>query len=212
MSKIALIDYGAGNIQSVHNALEKINSDQNLGLEIIKTNSPSLIDEADYIILPGVGSFKACMQGIEAVPALKEALDRNVLTHKKPFMGICVGMQLLCDKGMEFGEYHGLGYIKGHVVPFDLDKSFKIPHMGWNKITKKSAHPLLHDIQDNDYLYFVHSYYMETDENNIALSCNYGHSFPALIIKDNIIGAQFHPEKSQNVGLTLLRNFVTWKI
>jgi len=212
MSKIALIDYGAGNIQSVYNALAKINSDHGLGLEVVKTNMPSVIDAADYIILPGVGSFKACMQGIEAVPKLKETLDNNVLNLKKPFLGICVGMQLLCDVGMEFGEYHGLGYIKGRVVPFALDDHFKIPHMGWNKIIKHVNHPVLNNIHNDDYLYFVHSYYMDTNRDNIAISCDYGHAFPALIIQDNIIGAQFHPEKSQDVGLTLLRNFVTWKI
>lgn len=212
MSKIALIDYGAGNIQSVSNALHKINTDYDLGLQIIQTNAPSEINAADYIILPGVGSFKACMQGIENVSGLKEALDDNVLRQKKPFLGICVGMQLLCEIGTEYGDYAGLSYVKGRVVPFELDERFKIPHMGWNKIAKHSDHPLLNDIQNEDYVYFVHSFYMETAKEHIALSCDYGHDFPAVIIKDNIIGAQFHPEKSQNVGLTLLRNFVTWKI
>ena len=212
ISKIALIDYGAGNIQSVYNALQKIKSDHDLSFDVIITHNPTDIESADKIILPGVGSYNACMKGILSHDGLKQALDKAVLQDKKPFLGICVGMQLLSDYGLEHGHHQGLGYISGHVAPFELPKDFKIPHVGWNIIHITCEHPLLEGVRDMDYVYFVHSYYMQLDKKYIALMGNYGHDFPAMIIKDNIVGIQFHPEKSQSVGLNLLRNFILWTI
>ena len=212
MTQIALIDYGAGNITSVYNALKKIITESHLDADIMITHDKNDIAFADKIILPGVGSFKACMNGILAQQGLKDALDGAVLQDKKPFLGICVGMQLLADYGEEFGISKGLGYLPASVKRFNPNITDKIPHMGWNKIIKRNNHPLLVDIHTGDYVYYVHSYFMETKPDYIYLSSLYGIDVTGLVIKDNIAGTQFHPEKSQKTGLTFLRNFITWMI
>lgn len=212
MKLLSLIDYGAGNIHSVFNALKRVIREESLEIVVNITNNPTDIENSDYIILPGVGSFKACMDGILACEGLKTALDKAVLQDKKPFLGICVGMQLLAQKGFEYGEHHGLGYLQGNVKPFILSSDYKIPHMGWNKINISKNHPILDGISSKDFVYFVHSYYMETLGENNLVTCDYGLKFPAIVGRDNIVGVQFHPEKSQKIGLRLLRNFLTWKI
>lgn len=212
MTHIALIDYGAGNITSVYNALQKIINEYHLDANIIITHDKNDIALADRLILPGVGSFKACMDGILVRDGLKDALDKAVLQDKKPFLGICVGMQLLAEQGEEFGSSQGLGYLAGTVKRFDSRITDKIPHMGWNKIIKHHDHPLLTDIHTGDYVYYVHSYFMQTKPDYIYLSSRYGIDVAGLVIKDNIAGTQFHPEKSQKTGLIFLRNFITWKI
>ncbi|MEM6603271.1 MAG: imidazole glycerol phosphate synthase subunit HisH [Pseudomonadota bacterium] len=212
MSKIALIDYGAGNIQSVYNALLKIKDDFGLDIHPVMTSDQKDIAQSDAVILPGVGSFKGCMDGILAKDGLKNALDTHILQEKKPFLGICVGMQLLAEISYEHGEHRGLGYLPATVKAFTLDKDYKIPHMGWNKISVQTDHPILQNISTDDYMYFVHSFHMDVASDYIGASCNYGYAFPALVFKDNIVGVQCHPEKSQKNGLMLLRNFVSWKI
>jgi len=211
MQKICLIDYGAGNLKSVYNALNRVINDHNLQSTLCVTNDHERVKEADRIILPGVGAFKTCVDGLKQYPNLLETLLSRVKIDKVPFLGICVGMQMMAETGAEFGLSKGLGLISGHVDIFP-DMGLKIPHMGWNKITKTQDHPVLHDIHTDDYVYFVHSYKMTTPQKFIGLTCDYGVSFPAFVCHENMIGTQFHPEKSQKTGLKLLRNFLTWTI
>lgn len=209
MTYIAVIDYDAGNICSVLNALSEVRDRFALDFSFSATHHPDDIARADAIILPGVGSFKGCMDGIVSHHGLKEALDKAVLEDKKHFLGICVGMQLLAHTGLEHGHHKGLGYLPATIRPFTLEPHYKIPHMGWNRIKTVQDHVLCKDM-DLQYLYFVHSYYMDIAPEYHILSCHYGIDFPAMIAKDNIIGMQFHPEKSHNLGVSLLRRFVEW--
>lgn len=212
MAKIAMIDYGAGNICSVKNAIQKICDLYFPQDTLLITHDPADILAADYLILPGVGSFKACMDGVLKHPNLKQALDQAVRHDKKLFLGICVGMQLLAEIGHEYGHSKGLGYMPSEVVAFDIDHSFKIPHMGWNKLHITQEHPIFKGVAQDSYIYFVHSYHFspQTPEHLVYATADYGISFPAIVIDDNIIGMQFHPEKSHDVGLNLLRNFLAW--
>jgi glutamine amidotransferase len=212
MKKIALIDYGTGNIRSVYNALSRIIADFNLSYQIIVTNNDKEIAHSDKIILPGVGAFKACVDGLNAYQGLRETINKKVLEQKTPFLGICVGMQMMAEIGEEFGVHQGLGYLPNSKVKHFPETDLKIPHMGWNKIIKHFQHPVLNEIETENYVYFVHSYIMNVSSEYVGLSSNYGVNFPAFICKDNMVGTQFHPEKSQKTGLTLLRNFLSWKI
>ena len=209
--KIIVIDYGSGNLASVHNALELIkNSDQ----EILISNNPVDLELATHIILPGVGAFGDCISSLKAIPKMKETLENQVLKYKKPFLGICVGMQLLADIGYEYGENRGLGFIQGKVVRIDDQNGvLKIPHMGWNNLeVKPNIHPVLVDIKTGDHIYFVHSYYfLPSNEDEAVAYAEYGKKITAIIARDNIIATQFHPEKSDKIGLKLLKNFINWK-
>ncbi|MFT6073019.1 MAG: glutamine amidotransferase [Dasania sp.] len=214
MLKICLIDYGAGNLKSVYNAVNRVIVDNKLNAVIEVTHDSTVLKSADKIILPGVGAFKACIDGLRQHDGLVETLNNKALGAQTPFLGICVGMQMMAEIGEEFGTHEGLGYISGTVSVFKGD-TLKIPHMGWNKIIKTpthSQHPVLKDIETGDYAYFVHSYKMTTEQKFIALECDYGVRFPAFVCHENMVGAQFHPEKSQKTGLTLLRNFLQWTI
>ncbi len=195
---IAIIDYGAGNIFSVKNALDYI------GLESKLTSDAKEIRESDGIILPGVGAFPAAMKMLNEsglVDTIKEEAAR------KPFLGICLGMQMLFEKGYEFGECDGLGLIEGSVRYMDIPELI-IPHMGWNKLEKLNDCPLLKDVGDDEYVYFVHSYKAECADDNIAAYSEYGGRVPALVQDGKyVFGAQFHPEKSGATGLKILRNF-----
>lgn len=195
---IAIVDYGAGNIFSVKNALDHI------GIESVLTSDADEIKRADKIILPGVGAFGFAMQ------KLREASLVGVLQEQarlKPFLGICLGMQVLFEKGYEFGEHDGLGLIKGSVQKIDAPDLI-IPHMGWNKLEKLSYCPLLNSIGNDDYVYFVHSYKAECADENIAAYCEYGGRVPALVYDGkHAYGAQFHPEKSGETGLRILKAF-----
>lgn len=195
---IAIIDYGAGNIFSVKNALDY------LGLESELISDTNKIKSADAIILPGVGAFPAAMNMLEKsglIDTIKEE------AAKKPFLGICLGMQLIFEKGYEFEECDGLGLISGSVRKME-EKDLIIPHMGWNKLEKLNNCPLLENIGDNEYVYFVHSYKAECDDNNISAYCEYGGRVPALVYNGKYVyGAQFHPEKSGETGLKILKNF-----
>jgi len=197
---IAIIDYGMGNLRSVQKGFEKI------GSEAIITADPRIILEADKIVLPGVGAFRDCMRNLEE-PLL------TVIRQGRPFLGICVGMQLLFTDSTEFGLCKGLGVIPGHVLRFpekmrDGGEELKVPHMGWNQLTFRQRPPLFAGISDNANVYFVHSYYTQPDDSDvIATTTSYGIEFCSAVWKDNIVATQFHPEKSQNIGLALLRNF-----
>ena len=198
---IAIIDYGMGNLRSVQKAFEKV------GTRAVITSDPEKILKARKVVLPGVGAFSACMNNLRKLQ-LEEPI-REVIQAKKPFLGICMGLQVLFDEGEEFGRHQGLGIIPGKVVRFHLPKKFKIPHMGWNRICKKRRSVLLSEVDDNAYLYFVHSYHVvPKDSDIITTTTEYGKDFVSSITKDNLFACQFHPEKSQTVGLKVLKAFV----
>lgn len=204
--RIALIDYGAGNLNSALKALEAV------GADVIRTSDISDVIAADKIVLPGVGAFGDCMAGLASIQGMIQALEDEVLQKKKKFLGICVGMQLLADTGYEHGMHKGLGWIPGEVRKLDLkDRSLKIPHMGWNDLALKQDHPLLDGIGTGDDVYFVHSYHFIPENlDDVIATADYEVDVTAFIARDNIAGTQFHPEKSQNVGLQILRNFIKW--
>ncbi|MCS6849405.1 MAG: imidazole glycerol phosphate synthase subunit HisH [Anaerolineae bacterium] len=221
---IAVIDYGAGNLRNVCKALEHV------GAELTLTDDRRELERADKLVLPGVGAFADCQHGLKA-RGLFEPL-RALALAGKPLLGICVGMQLLFEVGEEMGEWEGLGLIPGRVVRFHfstqnktskigdeplsqfsiLNSQFKIPHIGWNQLwLKQPDHPLLAGVRDGDYAYFVHSYHPRvTDPAHVLAVTDYGYDFPSVVARGNVWGIQFHPEKSQDVGLRMLRNFVAW--
>ncbi|MBP1543839.1 MAG: imidazole glycerol phosphate synthase subunit HisH [Oscillospiraceae bacterium] len=195
---IAIIDYGAGNLFSVKNALDY------LGLENKITKDADDLRKADRLILPGVGAFADAMRMLNE-SGLVDVIREEV--QKKPLLGICLGMQMLFEKGYEFGETDGLGLIKGCVKLMEPEGSLAIPHIGWNKLEKNEPCSLLDKCGDGEYVYFVHSYAAECDSKNVAAYCDYGMKVPALVFEGNVFGAQFHPEKSGETGLNILRCF-----
>ncbi len=197
---IAIIDYGAGNLFSVKNALDF------LGLPNIITNNPDDLRSADKLILPGVGAFADAMRMLNE-SGLVEVIREEV--QKKPLLGICLGMQMLFEKGYEFGETDGLGLIKGCVKLMQPEGNLAIPHIGWNELEKNEQCPLLAKCGEGEYVYFVHSYAAECDSKNVAAYCDYGMKVPALVFEGNVYGAQFHPEKSGETGLNILRCFAS---
>ena len=204
--KIALIDYGSGNLQSAYKALELVSNCKNK--IFITSNSKDLL-KADKIILPGVGAFADCIKGLKSISGMTDVLNEVVLEKKKPFLGICIGMQLLATKGKEKGDHDGLGWIKGKVIKIKKIKKIKIPHMGWNTVKVISKHPILKRKKFESY--FVHSYnFICKNKKNIIATCDYQQKITAIVGKENIIGTQFHPEKSQKIGLEILKNFVSW--
>ena len=204
--KIALIDYGSGNLQSAYKALELVSNSKNK--IFITSNSKDLL-KADKIILPGVGAFADCIKGLKSISGMIDVLNEVVLEKKKPFLGICIGMQLLATKGKEKGDHDGLGWIKGKVIKIKKIKKIKIPHMGWNTVKVISKHPILKRKKFESY--FVHSYnFICKNKKDVLATCNYQQSITAIVGKENIIGTQFHPEKSQKVGLEILKNFIRW--
>ena len=206
--KTALIDYGSGNLQSAYKALELAGNYRKKNKIFITSKSKDLLD-ADKIVLPGVGTFSDCMNGLKSLPGMIDILNEIVLQRKKPFLGICVGMQLLAIEGKEKGNHKGLGWIKGKVVKIKKNKKIKIPHMGWNTVKIISKHPILKRKKFESY--FVHSYnFICQDKKNVLATCDYQQSITAIVGKENIIGTQFHPEKSQKIGLEILKNFIRW--
>ena len=204
--KIALIDYGSGNLQSAYKALEFVSKCKNK--IFITSNSKDLL-KVDKIILPGVGAFADCIKGLKSISGMIDVLNEVVLEKKKPFLGICIGMQLLATKGKEKGDHDGLGWIKGKVIKIKKNKKIKIPHMGWNTVKVISKHPILKRKKFESY--FVHSYnFICKNKKNIIATCDYQQKITAIVGKENIIGTQFHPEKSQKIGLEILKNFVFW--
>lgn len=214
--RVAVIDYGAGNLRSAANALEAAAKDLTHEVQIVVTDSADVVAAADRILLPGVGAFGQCAAALRAVPGMEAALTEAVLEQGKPFLGICVGMQLLARRGQEHGSHLGLGWIPGEVVKLaPHDPALKVPHMGWNPVTLKLAglnHPALKDLTDGGQAYFVHSYHFQPAEHgHLLATCEYGEQIAAIVGRDNILGTQFHPEKSQAYGLAFLRSFLNWR-
>jgi glutamine amidotransferase len=209
--RAALIDYGSGNLASAAKALAR--AAQGTGLEIVTTADPQIVREAERIVLPGVGAFADCMRGLSAVPGMVEVLREKVIRDGAPFLGICVGMQLLATVGREFGDHAGLGWIAGEVVKIAPgDPALKIPHMGWNELKIVRKHPVLEGISDGANVYFVHSFQLKPAlEEDLLATTDYGGPITAVVGNENIVGTQFHPEKSQAFGLKLLENFLRWK-
>ena len=196
---IAIVDYGMGNLRSVEKGFLKV------GIDVVVTNKPEIIEKADGIVLPGVGAFKDCMRELSNL-RLTDAIV-NAIRNGKPYLGICLGLQVLFSESEEFGRCRGLDIFSGKVIRFS-DSNLKIPHMGWNEIKIEKNNPLLDWILDKSYLYFVHSFYVVPEDNSIvSTTTDYGVDFTSMICKDNVFATQFHPEKSQRVGLTILKNF-----
>ncbi len=216
---IAIIDYGSGNLRSAAKSFEHVLRQEGMAGEVVITSDADFVRKADKIVLPGQGAFGDCISGLRKVPGMVEALQEKVIKGATPFFGICVGMQLMATRGLEFGEHKGLDWIAGDVVKMQpSDGNLKIPHMGWNTLIPADvSHPVLHSITKSagaalkDF-YFVHSFVFQCrDIQDVAAWCDYGGKFAAVVTKDNMIGCQFHPEKSQNVGLDLIRGFLNWK-
>ena len=209
-----VIDYGSGNLLSVAKALERAGREAEINGTVTVSQETGAVDRADHIVLPGVGAFGDCANGLRTLPKMVDALERNIRQKKKPFLGICVGMQLMADRGLEHGSHEGLGWIQGVVRPLaPLKSELKIPHMGWNvfETTPASSHPVLSNFVGPAHAYFVHSYSIHCrNDTDVLATSDYGGQFPAVVGKDNMIGTQFHPEKSQTAGLKLLHNFLRW--
>lgn len=207
MMTIALVDYGAGNIRSVENALKAAGAQG-----VVVTADPNIVRAADRIVLPGVGAFKACVGALRSVSGLVEAMEERVLVGGAPFLGICVGMQLLADRGVEHGVTNGLGWIAGEVRVIEpADATIKVPHMGWNDVEPMRHHGGAELIEPGE-AYFLHSYHFVPEEGaSIAAMSDHGGGIVAAVARDNILGVQFHPEKSQSYGLALLARFLEWK-
>ncbi len=212
MSTVAIIDYGSGNLRSAENAFRRAAAEAAGGTAITVTADPEAVRRADRIVLPGVGAFADCRRGLAAVPGMVEALAERVIAGGAPFLGICVGMQLMATRGVEFETVAGLGWIPGDVVELERpDPALRIPHMGWNDIVPLVDHPLLAGISAGDHAYFVHSFHLKpADPAHLLAVCDYGEQVTAMVGRDNLAGTQFHPEKSQALGLRLIGNFLTW--
>lgn len=213
---VALVDYGSGNLHSAAKAFERAARDSGRGIAIDVTADPDKIRAAERIVLPGVGAFKDCREGLMAVPGLWETLEEQVIGRGKPFLGICVGMQLMASRGLEHDVTEGFGWIPGDVKPImPVFPSFKIPHMGWNTLKPVKPHALLDGIalgENGLHAYFVHSYYFEPrDPSHVIATAEHGMTVTAMVGRDNLAGTQFHPEKSQQLGLTLIANFLRWR-
>jgi glutamine amidotransferase len=215
MSRVAIIDYGAGNLHSAAKAFERVAVSLEHPPQILVTADPEVVRGADHIMLPGVGAFADCKRGLDAVPGMVETLNDKVIAGGTPFLGICVGMQLMAGEGREKEITPGLGWIPGPVERIaPSDPSLKIPHMGWNTLRFERPHALLSGIPDGPdglHAYFVHSYHLRpTHPEHLIATADYGGPVTACVGRDNLFGAQFHPEKSQTLGLRLIENFLRW--
>ncbi len=213
MAGVAIIDYGSGNLRSAAKAFERAVAEAGVVLPVTVTADPEAVRRAERVVLPGVGAFGDCKRGLEALPGMVEALRERVLDAGTPFLGICVGMQLLATWGREHGDHAGLGWIPGEVVAVrPSDRRLKVPHMGWNQLEVKApAHPVLAGLPGDAHAYFVHSYHVVTDDPAHTLATvDYGGPLAAVVGRDNILGTQFHPEKSQATGLRVITNFLRW--
>jgi glutamine amidotransferase len=213
MRSIALIDYGSGNLRSAEKALVKAGAALKNACTIVTTADPDVIARADGVVLPGVGAFAACIGLLNAKPGLREAMTEAVRGRGAPFLGVCVGMQLMASAGLEFGETPGLDWIAGEVRRIEPnDRLFKVPHMGWNALESVIDHPVLRDAPEGTHMYFTHSFaYYPIEERDVAAWTDHGRRFPAAVAQNNLVGVQFHPEKSQAAGLKLLANFLEWR-
>ena len=211
---VAVIDYGSGNLRSAAKALERAAAEIAPRRRVVVTDDPAAVGRAGHVVLPGVGAFGDCMAGLGRLDGMRSALERHAMRDGKPFLGICVGMQLMADRGLEHGMRPGLGWIAAEVRPLESpEPSVKIPHMGWNELDLLAPdHPLLAGIDPGAHAYFVHGYgFHAARPAEVLAATHHGGPIAALIGRDNLAGAQFHPEKSQAAGLTLLRNFLRWR-
>jgi glutamine amidotransferase len=213
---VAIIDYGSGNLHSAAKAFERAAREEGSPLDIKVTTAPEEVLGAERIVLPGVGAFADCKAGLAAIPGMIEALAEAVQEKGRPFLGICVGLQLMAARGLEHGITLGLGWIDGEVRAIaPSDPALKIPHMGWNTLRMMRAHALLDGIATGDeglHAYFVHSYHLvPEDAGDLVATTDYGGAVTAFVARDNVAGSQFHPEKSQKLGLALIANFLKWK-
>jgi imidazole glycerol-phosphate synthase subunit HisH len=210
---VAIIDYGSGNLRSAAKAFESLTNEP-----IVVTNDAAIVARADRIVLPGVGAFADCRAGVVKLDGMMAALSDAVITRGQPFLGICVGMQLMATRGLEHGEQEGFDWIPGEVVAIDpADPHLKIPHMGWNNLTVTHPHPVLAGLDSKEdgsvdpHCYFVHGYHLApVDPSHVLATVDYGGTLTAAVGRDNMVGTQFHPEKSQAAGLRLIANFLAW--
>jgi glutamine amidotransferase len=210
---VAIVDYGSGNLRSAAKAFARVAAEGDAECEVRVTSDPKVVAAADRIVLPGVGAFADCRRGLAAVGGLEAALEEVVIRRARPFLGICVGMQLMASRGREFETVDGLDWIDGEVVPIEpSDPALKIPHMGWNEIQIRSPHPLVEGFAAGTHAYFVHSYQFRAMKPSDVVACaDYGGPLTAIIGRGNLAGTQFHPEKSQEAGLRLIGNFLRWR-
>jgi glutamine amidotransferase len=213
---VAIIDYGSGNLHSAAKAFERAARESGTSQRIAVTGDPAAVRKADRVVLPGVGAFADCRRGLDGVAGMIEALDEAVCRNGRPFLGICVGMQLMAERGREYAVTNGMGWVRGEVCRINpKNQALKIPHMGWNTLHAHRPHPLLDGIplgREGLHAYFVHSYQLQVeDAADLVADCDYGGPVTALVGRDNYAGTQFHPEKSQKLGLALIANFLRWK-
>jgi glutamine amidotransferase len=213
--RVAIIDYGSGNLRSVQKSFERAARENGIQADVQLTSDAEWVSTADRIILPGVGAYADCRAGLDAVDGMVEALEEQVLQRAKPFLGICVGMQLMASRGLEKATTNGLGWIDGDVVLMKpSDSSLKIPQIGWNTLNLETSHPLFDGVEtgeDGLHAYFVHSYHLECKDLTTRIATtDYGGKVTAMVGRDNMVGTQFHPEKSQRLGLALISNFLKW--
>ncbi len=211
---VVIIDYGSGNLRSAAKAFERAVADSGRNDSVLVSSDPEAVRRADRVVLPGVGAFADCRRGLDAVAGMLEAMHEAVFVRGRPFLGICVGMQLLARVGREHGEHAGLGWIDGEVALLPAAaQGLKIPHMGWNELVIRTPnHPVLRNLPAGAHAYFVHSYgFVPADPDNVAGTVDYGGSVAAVIARDNLVGTQFHPEKSQATGLRLIGHFLRWR-
>jgi glutamine amidotransferase len=216
MQTVAIIDYGSGNLHSAAKAFERSSRESGADARVLVTSEPEMVRRADRIVLPGVGAFADCKRGLDALPGMRDVLEERVIGAGTPFLGICVGMQLMAARGLEFGVTKGLGWIRGDVTAIrPADPALKIPHMGWNSLDVRRPHPLLAGIAtgaDGLHAYFVHSFHLvATDSDTIVAETGHGGPVTAMVARANLAGTQFHPEKSQALGLRLIANFLAWR-
>lgn len=213
---VAIVDYGSGNLHSAAKAVERAARESGHDQPVVVTHDPEIVAKADRIVLPGVGAFADCRRGLDAIPGMVSALEESVRRKARPFLGICVGMQLMAERGREYVVTQGLGWIKGDVDRIaPSDPNLKIPHMGWNTLSERRPHALLAGIPlgpQGLHAYFVHSYHLKPAmRGDVVAEAEYGGAVTAVVGHDNFVGTQFHPEKSQRLGLSLLANFLKWK-
>ena len=213
---VAIIDYGSGNLHSAQKAFERAAREAGVDQDIVVTSDPDAVARAERIVLPGVGAFADCRRGLDAVPGMVDAMTEAVRGKGKPFFGICVGMQLMASRGLEYETTAGLDWIAGDVKPISPDDAgLKVPHMGWNTLHPQREHPLLAGIDTGPnglHAYFVHSFALDPkNQDEVMAVTDYGGPLTALVARDNVAGTQFHPEKSQKLGLALIANFLRWR-
>jgi glutamine amidotransferase len=208
-----VIDYGSGNLRSAAKAFERAARESAVDTEVVVSSDADQVAEAERVVLPGVGAFADCRRGLAAVTGMEAALEEAVRRRGRPFLGICVGMQLMAERGREFETVEGLGWLPGEVVAIaPADPALKIPHMGWNELEPRRRHPVLDGIAPGAHAYFVHSYRLACGtKSDMLAAVDYGGEIAAVVGRDNLVGTQFHPEKSQAVGLRLIANFLRWR-